>query len=307
MARPDLIKHPKFARLARTLGSKTLAMGVLELMWQVAYANGDPVIGDAVSVALSAEWDGDPAELVSALADAGKPYKVGFIEPVPGEEGNWKVHDLFDHAPGYVRRRCQREQERRVTGRRIENLRRDDDRSVTRQRPVTDEPVDNQSTDDDEPLTIPPAPAPAHKDERPEPQAASSPADRSTDLGEGDVIVEIMITGREIDGERPVARCRKSFVDDLQADYEGVEIVDALKHMKQYWAKSPEKRKTPRGIARAIVGWVQRSIARNQYPRRLYDDHGQPHDTNERRPEDRNQFPEPDPDEEIPDFLRPKK
>lgn len=54
MARPGLTQHPKFRRLARLLGSAPLALGCLELMWEVCYQNGDPLLGDAVDVEAAA-------------------------------------------------------------------------------------------------------------------------------------------------------------------------------------------------------------------------------------------------------------
>jgi len=105
MARPGLTKHPKFRRLAAMIGSKALALGSLEFLWSVAYESGDAVIGDAVDVELSAEWEGEPGRLAEAL------IACRFLDTLT--DGALGVHDLMDHAPDYVRQRRVCELERR--------------------------------------------------------------------------------------------------------------------------------------------------------------------------------------------------
>ena len=50
MGRPGLSRHRKFARLARLVGGEAVARGSLELLWDVAYENGDEVLGDVGDV-----------------------------------------------------------------------------------------------------------------------------------------------------------------------------------------------------------------------------------------------------------------
>lgn len=135
MARPGLTKHRKFTRLSRLLGSKVIALGSLDLLWEVAYENGDDLLGKAEDVEYQAEWQGDPGILVSVLVDC------NFIDQ-DGE--SYRVHDLWDHAPDYVRKRLKREQQRRETGAKLKTL--------SSQRPDTDRSVSST-----------PAPAPALK------------------------------------------------------------------------------------------------------------------------------------------------
>ena len=107
--RPTLLRHRKFARLARLLKSDALAVGHLELLWSVTYESGDEVLGDSDDVEHLARWQGDRGQLVAALVAS------GFIDEDP--KGHiYRVHDLWDHAPEYVRKRRKREQERRATG-----------------------------------------------------------------------------------------------------------------------------------------------------------------------------------------------
>lgn len=114
MARPGLDRHVKFRRLVRMLEEpRPHVRGYLELLWEVAYENGDPVIGDAEAVEAAAEYPGEPGKLFRALLACGGDGRVGFIEEADDEPGQFQVHDLHDHAPGYVANRAARETERR--------------------------------------------------------------------------------------------------------------------------------------------------------------------------------------------------
>jgi hypothetical protein len=145
MARPGLTKHRKFLRLSAALGSAILARGHLETLWDTCYENGDDFLGGADDVELLAQWAGSPGVLTSSLLTCGCDGP-GFIEEIPDRPGRYRIHDLFDHAPDYVRKRWHRECQRKDSGRRME----DHVRSASGQRPVTDQS-----------LTHTPAPAPA--------------------------------------------------------------------------------------------------------------------------------------------------
>ena len=117
MARPGLLRNRKFARLATALetlcgcGGELAAMGSLELLWAVAYENGDERIGDTLDVENAARWRGQPGMLTRALYEAGGETS-GFIEETPGQPGRYQIHDFWTHAPDYVRRRREREDAR---------------------------------------------------------------------------------------------------------------------------------------------------------------------------------------------------
>jgi hypothetical protein len=161
MGRPGLSRHPKFLRLALELGNEPLARGALELLWEVSYEAGDPRIGDPANVEAAARWRGEKGALFAALRDAGGTGRVGFIED---RDGAWVIHDLWDHAPDYVRKRAAREDERRVKGRSMDAAR----TTLTGQSPVTDRA-----------LTPPPAPtrAPSPAPEKKKKLAGPAPAD----------------------------------------------------------------------------------------------------------------------------------
>ena len=124
MGRPGLGNHPKFRR-AMCLLSETRAhvRGHLELLWEVAYECGKPEIGDAADVELAADWQGEPGKLCQALLQCGGKGHAGFIEDIPGEPGRYQVHDLYDHAPEYVRKRVDRELARQRIGKTLSEIR----------------------------------------------------------------------------------------------------------------------------------------------------------------------------------------
>jgi hypothetical protein len=110
MARPGLTTHRKFRRLATALGSKTIARGSLELMWETCYESGDDVLGTAEDIEHLLEWRGEAGVLARALAGAGAPEGAsGFIEPIAEGSLVFRVHDLWHHAPDYVKKRRERE------------------------------------------------------------------------------------------------------------------------------------------------------------------------------------------------------
>lgn len=113
MARITLSTHWKFQRLARALGGKVLARGVLETLWEPCWVAGDAYCGTAADIEALCEWKGEAGALTKALLmeDA---KDAGFIEVYEGrvrtaKERHYQIHDFLDHCPEYVRRRRDRE------------------------------------------------------------------------------------------------------------------------------------------------------------------------------------------------------
>ena len=120
MARPGLAVNVKFRKAVRLLGEpRPHVRGYLEMLWETAYENGEPIIGDADAVEAAAEYPGEPGKLFDALMHCGGDGRAGFIEESSESPGQYQVHDLFDHAPDYVRKRRTRELERKDKGRRL--------------------------------------------------------------------------------------------------------------------------------------------------------------------------------------------
>jgi hypothetical protein len=99
------------------------------MMWEPAYENGDPYIGEVVDVEARVGWKGDLGALCASLVGAGGKGHAGFIEEggsqwwLDGEPGTYRVHDLYDHAPDYVTKRMKREAERVAKGQTISEMR----------------------------------------------------------------------------------------------------------------------------------------------------------------------------------------
>jgi hypothetical protein len=102
----------------------------LELLWAASYEAGDDALGDAADVEHLARWQGEPGLLVNTLLES------KFIDKT---RGGYRVHDLWDHAPDYVRKRRLRENERREKGAKLRRTA-DSDQSVTGQRPLNGRP-----------------------------------------------------------------------------------------------------------------------------------------------------------------------
>jgi hypothetical protein len=166
MARPGLTQHIKFKRLSRDLRSRIVARGVLELMWEPCYEAGNDYLGTPDDVELSVQWDGESGVLFAALLSS------GFIEEIPEQQGRFRVHDLYDHAPNYVQKRMKREAERVARGKTISDLRRDAAYARHRHEDANDmQTADscrrldaNGCKDDAKVCTPAPAPAPALKE-----------------------------------------------------------------------------------------------------------------------------------------------
>jgi hypothetical protein len=105
------MRHRKFLRLAMLVGGPAAARGHLELLWDAAYECGEASVGDATDVELVAGWTGESGVLFNALLTCGGDGP-SFIEET-GTPNRYQVHDLFHHAPDYVRKRWLREAARR--------------------------------------------------------------------------------------------------------------------------------------------------------------------------------------------------
>ena len=108
MARSELIAHGKFKRLCKRLSlPRPYALGLLEMMWQHGYQSGDDFLGEPEDVEATCEWPGEDGVLFDALV-AGKWIDL--------RESSYYIHDLWDHAPEYAKRRAERRGKRpRIT------------------------------------------------------------------------------------------------------------------------------------------------------------------------------------------------
>lgn len=112
MARVTLDRSVKFKRLCRDLDlPRPYVRGLLETMWDCAHECGEPVLGDSKDVEHAAEWPGEQGVFFEALRSC------GWIDEL--SSGLWEIHDYWDHAPNYVKKRRQRELERKISGEKL--------------------------------------------------------------------------------------------------------------------------------------------------------------------------------------------
>ena len=101
MAKADLTLNPKFRLLCYLTKEPTPhVLGHLELMWTAAHTALSPVFRNAQEVEAAAEWDGDQGALARALVD------TRFLDL--HQDGTYKVHNYWDHAPQWVKQRADR-------------------------------------------------------------------------------------------------------------------------------------------------------------------------------------------------------
>jgi hypothetical protein len=101
VAKPELRDHRKFLKLKRLLGEPTPHLiGYLECLWLRGYQTGDSHIGDSLDVEAAAEYPGEAGRFTTAA------HQAGFIDQ--DEAGSFSIHDLFDHAPAYAKKRMGR-------------------------------------------------------------------------------------------------------------------------------------------------------------------------------------------------------
>lgn len=127
MARQGIESNPKFLRLAQALHSysqgmgEALARGLLEQLWDAAYTAADDNVGEAEDIEARVRWRG-PAGALASILSAHACGRVGFIEP-DDERGGFKLHDFWEHAPPWVKRKAENDAKRRESGKTISDLR----------------------------------------------------------------------------------------------------------------------------------------------------------------------------------------
>lgn len=184
MARPSLDRNPKFKRLVRTLGvPKPHVRGYLELLWDVAYECGNPVIGDSHAIEAAAEWPGKEGEFTTALLEAGGSGRSGFIDAVEGEDGIYQIHDLDDHAPDYVKKRRQRELERTSPAKTAKFDHPKAKQSGGQRPPTADNGGQNQTLAENG-KTPTPAPTPIKREAKASPSSKAEPSREDFELAE---------------------------------------------------------------------------------------------------------------------------
>lgn len=251
MARPTLMSHRKFGRLAKTLGSKIVARGVLEILWDACYEAGDDYLGTAQDIDQLLGWSGDAGLPASALVACGLPEGPGFIEP--SDQGNgtvtYRVHDLWHHAPDYVQKRHKREQERRQKSIPVsEDRRAGSDRRTAPdggQRPTT--PIRQNEVDHTRAPAPAPAPAPAQKNGSSAPLRDAEP---------------VMLVFPVVGTSGHEWSLTQTHIAEWSVLYPTIDVPGECSRALAWIRADLQRRKTAKGMPRFLVDWFNRTVAR---------------------------------------------
>lgn len=109
MAKSTLINDQKFQLLVSDLGMPVAhVLGHLEMMWQAAYSSCSPVLRSRAAIEITAGWVGEKGVFAEAVLDP----LHNFVDA--REDGQFLIHDFWEHAPDYVKKRQQRADERKL-------------------------------------------------------------------------------------------------------------------------------------------------------------------------------------------------
>lgn len=251
MARPGLTTHRKFRRLARALGSPITARGVLELMWEGCYESGNEYLGTADDLEAAIGWTGEPGMVAEALVACGAPEGHGFIEIVDPESAiaTYRVHDLWHHAPDYVRKRHEREIQRqqRVSP------------SAKRRRTAPNGKQRTPSRDSQTGVDRTPAPAPAPSPAPEEKSVSSAPSPATEPLAAGPPVLSFPVVGSR---DQPTWGLTQRQVDEWSALYPGLDVMAEARKALAWVSAKPQQRKTAGGMPKFLVNWFNRTIDR---------------------------------------------
>jgi hypothetical protein len=289
MARPGLRNHPKFRLLCHLLDETAPHVwGYLEMMWEVGYESGNPVLGDHLQVELACGWKGEPGKLAKALIDCkGAQYEHGFIEPVEGKSGAFQIHDLWSNAPDYVKKRRERELERQKKSNPLSAAPNGAERHTTAPngRPPARAPAPARNLGEESPknpsCSEPARPAsepnesPNGKDQYHAPcQADMNPGSgRLQDRGghaqvpdqageldpAGDPVVLIFPTVGGKGGKGPTEwSLRQSKVAEYAQCFPGIDVMACCRRALQWCRDNEAKRKTLGGMPKFLFNWLSK-------------------------------------------------
>jgi hypothetical protein len=253
----ELLDHRKFLRLVRLMNEPTPhVLGYLMLMWRRGYQTGSPALGDELDVEAAAEFRGEPGKFAKAALAA------GFIDRTPN--GDFEIHDLWDHAPDYVKKRMARggnlpdglndycgispRKNRRaasktadLTPRGVENGQTDAARRTEKR--GREEREEEREKEEEKSCTEPPKPAASV----PDPPAA--PLLTFPTVGTG---------AKEWHLTQPK-------IDEWAETFPGVDVLAECRKARQWCIDNPPRRKTANGMTSFLSKWLGK--AQNSAPR----------------------------------------
>jgi hypothetical protein len=226
----------KFKKLMRRLGvSRVVAVGTLELLWTGAQKNaprGDVGRFSDEEIAIECGWEGEPETLVNALVES------GWLDRC--EENRLVIHDWEHHAPGWIKRQLSRSKQSFVTVKNGKTVPRDGletTRNLTQPNPKKSNPKQPN-----------PTAASAASAEPEKPAAAQEPAD----------LPPFPVVGGDGQWMMPQA-----LLDSLSETFASLDVRGEVSKARAWLECNPTRRKTPRGMAKFLFGWLERSQNRN--------------------------------------------
>jgi len=108
VAKSSLIGDQKFQLLVHRLGiPKAHVLGHLELMWQTAYSSFSPILRTREAIEITAGWCGTEGVFAEAVLNPAH----NFVDA--RDDGQFEIHDFWEHAPDFVKKRYMRQLERK--------------------------------------------------------------------------------------------------------------------------------------------------------------------------------------------------
>jgi hypothetical protein len=240
--------------------------GYLEYIWESAFESGDPTIGTADMVEAVAEYPGDRGKLFRALLECGGPGRAGFIEPVPGAEGIYQIHDLFDHAPNYVQRRQEREAARKAAGVTLSELRAEAGRKGGLAKAANAKAGNGLANGSNLPESYSnclanvatPAPAPAPEEEKTPPPTEEVCSEPATPASEPPAAEKVVLTFPTVGRGAKTWDLTESKLAEYRESFPGVDVLSACRAALQWARDNPEKRKTAKGMPAFLTRWLSK-------------------------------------------------
>lgn len=272
----DFLTHRKRRKLERILGPKGV-LSLIDLWLSVARQRPSGVLYgyDEMDVELEANWTGEDGALVKALVE------VGFLDECDGtyslhgweDRQEWVTgsQDRSDKSRMSRLAKVNQEAFRFLKNNGVEGLSKEDFKKYKDFKQSHNESLtkNNESlTTVERPLNdrkrgaVAPAPAPTpspvptprvkEKDICPEPQADSVPP--VTIQQAQSAVITIPLKGKKA-GEYPICQ---SDIDDWSESYPAVDVLQALRSIRQWNLSNPAKQKTIRGIRGHITTWLDK-------------------------------------------------
>lgn len=219
------------------------------MIWESCYESGDDYLGTAADIDHLIDWSGDSGVVAAALVDAGRPEGHGFIEPLgaDGEQGTrFRVHDLWHHAPDYVRKRRERELERQQKA----------GPTAERRDPAPNGGQRSPGSGSQSGVVRPPSPSPApsHGKHQPSEQVGvcAEPLRVSTPL------LTFPTTGKGL----TTWELEQGQVDEWQGVYPTLDVFSECRRAHVWVLANMGRRKTARGMPAFLVRWFNSAVNR---------------------------------------------